>query len=106
MEVKPARPRNGPQVGILLQELIGRKQKGCKRWLGAIFNKIEMSTLKISLINCIGTPPNYPSKNMLSIADSGANIHLAKQSTTIIAPVIISDDTKSRLPYGRTIESS
>ena len=47
----------------------------------AKINKIEISNPKISLINCIGTPPNSPSKNKLSIEDSGVNIHLAKQST-------------------------
>ena len=45
-------------------------------------NKIEISNPKISLINFIDTPSNPPSNNMLEIADSGANIHLAKQATT------------------------
>ena len=27
-------------------------------------------------MNCIGTPPTYPSNNTLAITDSGANIHL------------------------------
>ena len=52
------------------------------------------------------TPPNYPSKNTLAIADSGANIHLTKQSTTTMAPVIISNYMTARLPYGNTIQSS
>ena len=43
---------------------------------------------------------------MLEISDSGANIHLAKQSTKTMAPVIISNDTTARLPNGSKIESS
>ena len=39
-------------------------------------NKIEISNPKISLINCIGNPPNPPSNNILEISDSGKNIHL------------------------------
>ena len=52
-------------------------------------NKIKTSTPKISLINNIGTPPNYPSKYTLSILESGENIHLEKQATTTVTPVII-----------------
>ena len=62
-------------------------EKGCKWWLGEIINKTEISNPKISLIYCIRTPPNYPSKNMLEIKDSGENKHLAKQATTTISPV-------------------
>ena len=36
-------------------------------------NKIQISNPKI-------TPPNSPSKNMLAIVDSGANLHLAKKN--------------------------
>ena len=43
---------------------------------------------------------------MLAIADSGANIHLEKQSKTTMAPVIMSNKMKSRLPDGITMESS
>ena len=64
-----------------------------------------MSNPKISLINCIGNQPNYPSKNKLAIADSGANIHLAKQATTTMSPVIISNNTIARMPDGITMES-
>ena len=52
-------------------------------------NEIDISNPKISLINCIGTPSNLPSKNSL-----------------VIAPVIISSDMTTRLPYGSTMESS
>ena len=52
-------------------------------------NKIKISTPKISLINCIDTTPNPPSNNMLAITDSGANIHLEKQATTTMDPVIM-----------------
>ena len=69
-------------------------------------NKIEISNPKISLINCIGTPQNYPSIKTLAIADSGANINLPKQATITIDPVMISDEITERLPYGSTIESS
>ena len=54
-------------------------------------DKIEISNPKISLINCIDTPPNTPRNNMLAVTDSGANIHLAKQATTAMDPVIMSD---------------
>ena len=52
-------------------------------------NKIYISNPKISLINFIDTPPNPHSNHMLAIADSGANIHLSKQATTTMAPVIM-----------------
>ena len=42
---------------------------------------------------------------MLAIADSDTNIHLAKQATTTIIPVIIPNDMTARLPYGSTMES-
>ena len=71
-----------------------------------MINKIEMSNLKISLINCIGTSPNYPSNKMLAITDSGVNINLEIKATTTIAPVIISNEIISRLPDGITMESS
>ena len=61
---------------------------------------------KISLINCIGTPPNYPSKNTLAIVDSGANIHLEKKVIMTMAPVIISNDMIERLPHGIVVNSS
>ena len=43
---------------------------------------------------------------MLEIADSGANIHLAKQATPKMAPVMMSNDIKARLTDVITIESS
>ena len=54
-----------------------------------MINKIEISNPKISLINCIGVPPNYPGNNMLEIEELGANIHLAKQAMNKMAPVIM-----------------
>ena len=72
------------------KRLCGR-EKECEWRLGGVINKIEISNPKISLINCIRTPPNFPSNNTLAIAHSGANIHLEKQSTTTMAPVIISN---------------
>ena len=69
-------------------------------------NKIKISNPKLSLINNIRTPPTYPSKHTLEIADSGANIHISKQATPTMDPVIISKDMTSRLPDGSTTESS
>ena len=63
-------------------------------------NRIKISNPKIILINHINTPPNPTSTTMLTIADSGENIHLARQATPTMAPVIIdlsatSEDRKS-----------
>ena len=69
-------------------------------------NEIKISTPKNSLINNIYTPPNSPSKQMLAIEDSFANIHISKQSTKTISPVIILNYVKARLPDGSTMESS
>ena len=43
-------------------------------------------------MNCIGKPPNSTGLKTLGIAYSGDNIHLEKQVTTTMAPVIISND--------------
>ena len=43
---------------------------------------------------------------MLAIADSGANINLARQTTSTMAPVIIKNAMKSILPDGSTMEST
>ena len=43
---------------------------------------------------------------MLAIADSGANIHLSRQATPTMAPVIMYNEMKSRLPDGSTMESA
>ena len=67
---------------------MGDIEKGCELQLGAIVNKIEISNLKISLINYFDTPPNPPSTNMLEISESGVNIHLARQATPAMSPVI------------------
>ena len=68
-------------------------------------NKIKISNPKISLINCINNPPNPTSNNMLSIEDSGANLHIAKQATSYMSPVIMSTEMTARLTYGITVES-
>ena len=69
-------------------------------------NKIEISNPNISLINYINNPPNTPSNNMLTIADSGANIHLAKQTTNTMDSVIMSNEMIARIPGCNTMESS
>ena len=69
-------------------------------------NKIYISNPKICLINCIDTPPNPPSNNMLAIAESGANLHPEKQATTTMAPVIMPNEMTERPPYGSTMEYS
>ena len=43
---------------------------------------------------------------MLAIADSGTNIHLARHTTTTMAPVIMDTEIKARLPDGSTMEST
>ena len=43
---------------------------------------------------------------MTAIAESGANIYLAKQATPTMAPVVFVNDMKARLPYGITMEST
>ena len=80
--------------------------KGCEWRLGAIYNKIKISNPKISLTNNIDAPPNTTSTNMLSIVDSGVNIHLSRQSTPATAPVIMNNKMKARLPDGSTMEST
>ena len=77
----------GHQDEAYYKKEAGGIEKGCGWWLGTIANKIEISKPKISLINYINTPPNTNSTNMLTIADSGVNIHLAIQATPTIAPV-------------------
>ena len=42
---------------------------------------------------------------MLAISDSGANIHLAKQATPTMDPVIMENYMKERLPDVSTMES-
>ena len=43
---------------------------------------------------------------MLAITYSGANIHVAKQATPTMAPVIMLNDITSRLLNGSTMDSS
>ena len=83
---------------------MGGSEKGCEWLFGSIDNKIKISSPKISLINHIHTPPNPTSTNMLEISDYGANIHLSRQATPTMAPVIVDNEIKSRLPDGSTME--
>ena len=85
---------------------MGVNEKGCKWRLGVTIIEIEIRSPKLSLIICIANPPNSPSKKTQEIADSGANIHLAKESTITMNPVIISNKMKARLPDEITTESS
>ena len=71
-----------------------------------IFNEIEISNPKISLINYINTPPNQTSTNMLNFADSGANMNLARQATPTMATLIMENEMKARLPDGIIMEST
>ena len=77
------------QYEAYYKKRMGVSEKGCEWWLGAIFNKIEISKPKISWINYINTPPNPNITNILAITDSGANIHLARQATPTMYPVIM-----------------
>ena len=43
---------------------------------------------------------------MLAIKDSGANIHLEKNSPLQMTPVVTENDINARLPDGRTMEST
>ena len=81
-------------------------EKGREWWLGAIVDKIEISNPKNSLINYIDDPPNPNSNNILEITESGANIHITKQATHIMASVVMENDTKERLTDGRTMDST
>ena len=65
-----------------------------------------MSNPKTSLLNYIDTPPNPNITNMLAIADSGANIHLARQATPTMASIKMENDMKARLLNGSTMEST
>ena len=87
-------------------KILGVIEKGCKWRLGAITNKIKISTSKISLFSNIGTPPNSPRKYILAIANSGVNTHIENEATPTMAPVIMSNAMTTRLPYGSTMESS
>ena len=87
------------------KKLLSVRKKGCKWRLGEIINKIKIRNPKINLINCIGAQPNSPSNNTLSIADSSTSIHPAKQVTTTMAPVIISNEITERLTYEITMDA-
>ena len=83
---------------------MGGGENGCEWRLGAIHNKIEVLNPKISLINYIDTPPNPNNNNMPAITDSGATIHLERQATPTMAPLIMSSYTKKRLSHGSKME--
>ena len=96
----------GHQEEVYYNKSMGGSEKGCEWRFGEIVNKVENSNPKFSLINYIDTPPNPTSTNILAIVDSGANKHLARQATPTIAPVIMENEIKARLPDGSTMEST
>ena len=71
------------------KKIMGGSEEGCEWQLGAIVIKIEIRDPKISLINYIDIPPNQNSNNVLAIADSSANTHLAMQANPTMNPVIM-----------------
>ena len=85
---------------------MGGSEKVCEWGLGAVENKIKIINPKVSLIYNIDTPPNPTSTNMLANADSCANIHLTRQATPTMAPVIMDNEMKSRLPDRSTMEAT
>ena len=52
------------------------------------------------------TPPNPTITNILGIAYSGANIHLSRQATPTLIPVLMDNEIKARLSDGRTMYST
>ena len=54
--------KTGRKEEAYYKKILFRIKRGGELRLGATINKIESSDPKISLINCIGTPPNSPSK--------------------------------------------
>ena len=64
---------------------MGGSEKGCEWQFGEIDNTIKISNPQISLINHIDTSTNPTSTSILAIADSGENIHPARQATPTIA---------------------
>ena len=68
---------------------MGGSKKGFDWRLGAIDNKVEIINPKNSLLDYIKTRPNPSSTNMLNIADSGVNIHITKQTTHTMTPVMM-----------------
>ena len=96
----------GHQEESYYKKRMGGSEKGCEWRLGEIVNKIEISNPKISFIHYIGIPHNPTSTNILAIADSDANIHLARQATPTISPVIMENEMKVRLSDGSTVEST
>ena len=66
-------------------------------------NKIKIITPKISLINDIGSPPNYPRKYTLSISESGENIHLENGAIPTMPPLIIPNNMTASIPDGNTM---
>ena len=73
---------------------MGGSEKGCDWQLGVMVNKIVISIPKISSINYIDIPPNPTSTNMIKIADSDPNIHISRQYTTTMAPIIMEIEWK------------
>ena len=98
--------KSGHQEEAYYKKRTSGSEKGRELRLGAIGNKIKIRNPKISLINHIDAPPNPTSTNMIEIADSGANIHLAIKFTPTMAPVIMDNAIKERLQDGITMEST
>ena len=68
---------------------MGGSEKLCEWRLGSIVNKIEISNPRISFIHYINTPPNPTSTNMVAIAESGVNVHLARKATPTMSPLMM-----------------
>ena len=56
--------KSGHREEAYYKKRLGGRRKGYEWWLGSIINKTEISNPRIVVVNCIGTPPNYPSNNM------------------------------------------
>ena len=61
--------KSGHQDEDYYKKRLGGSKKGREWQLGATMNKTKIINPKISLINCINTPPNPPSNNMLAITE-------------------------------------
>ena len=96
----------GHQEEAYYKKIFGGSEKGCAWRLGAKGNKIKIINPKISLINHIDTPTNTTSTNMLVIVDSGTNIHLSRQATHTMSPVIMDIEMNRWNHYGVDIYSN
>ena len=97
-----AAKKGGHKEEAYHKKMMDGSEKGCEWRFGAIDNKVRINNHKISLINHINTPPKPTITNMLAIVDSGANMHLSKQTTPTMSPVMMNNEIKTRLPDGST----